>query len=180
VGLDLPDGIPGRIGEFGGLPGILPGTRGRHGEDRATDVIVVGVEHELHDVAVAGFLIPAHQLAPDTRRAMVVEHARAHVERVIVVQDPNFGALGCGLSYLGLGLPEIGGRLRLGPDRVVEASVHRNRGTPLQGAHRGRWERVRRGGVRYCGAFVRLGLGVQCAGHRERTQGEAQMVNQPH
>jgi hypothetical protein len=110
-------------------------------------MVVIGVEDELHLVAVTGGLVPSHQLTPHAAGTLIIEHAGADVEPLVVVQNPDFGSLGCRLAYARLGLPEVGGRLRLGPDRFVEPAIQHDRGGPGHRANRWRGEGVRGGGM---------------------------------
>jgi hypothetical protein len=83
----------------------------------------------------------------DERWIFVVQ-ARADIQRVVIVEHSNFRTLRCGLSFIGIALPEVVGRRRLRPYFVGQAPVNgwwlgntngTKSGARAFGCCRGRW-----------------------------------------
>ena len=84
------------------------------------DVEVVGVERR----------VAANEPRRHAGGAVVVEHFRADVERVVVVENSHFGALRGGLPFVRVDLRELGDGCRRAPRRLVELA-HRARSDSL-------------------------------------------------
>src|SRR5207247_5237729 len=94
------------------------------------DVVVIGVEDDFEIVGV-GAAVAAHQAGAHARRAVIVEHPGADVQRGPVEDEADLGALGRRLARARRGLPEVrGGRGRL-PDGLVQTAIKTD--LPLQG-----------------------------------------------
>src|SRR5436190_9529727 len=90
----LPDRIPGRVAAGGADPDVIAlRARRIHLEERAAQVVVIPVDDELEVVGVEGAVAP-HETRGHSLRAQAVVHPRTHVERVVIVQEAHFGALG--------------------------------------------------------------------------------------
>ncbi len=118
----LPDGIPGVVEEAVVVDqGVPLDARRRHGELRAGQAIVVGVEVDDQDVAVNGD-VAARQLADDRPR-VAVEQLGGDVERVVVVGETDARILAGRTALVRIPLEEPGDGRRDFPDGVVEAAV---------------------------------------------------------
>ncbi len=132
AGLALPHAVPGIV-----VPAVVEqrpiGEHARRvdGEVVAAAPVVERIEEQ--DEAVAGHALVAPAQARDDRVGVRVPHPRPDVERVVVVGDAHFGALGRRLAFVLIGLEPAGHGWRLLPDRLVELAVHVHR---LRQAHR--------------------------------------------
>ena len=128
---------------------VLEARRGG-AEDEPVLQVVVGVEDDLEGVRVAEPRVPAGVGGDDAVGVAVVEGG-ADVERVVVEEDADLGALRRRLPLEGVRLDEPGQRLRPLPDLVVQAPVyerrfHGRRGPPDAGAGLALLRPCRRGG----------------------------------
>jgi hypothetical protein len=106
-----------------GLPRVALHPRWVDEDGRAPRVVVVGVEDEL-DVVAAAELVAPRELGAHPGAAQRVEHPRADVQRLRVVEDADLGALGGGLALARVLLPEVGGNGCRRPRRLVQPPVH--------------------------------------------------------
>jgi hypothetical protein len=85
-------------------------------------VIVVGIDRQCEAVRF-GILVATHQLTRNSRRLAVV-HPGRHIQRLVIVGDPQLGGLGDRLPFLRIALSERrhGGRPQ--PDLVGQQTVH--------------------------------------------------------
>ena len=102
-------------------------------EDEAVLLVLVGVEDDLERIHVAEARVAARVGRDDLRRIGVVHH-RADINRLVVVDDADFGGFGRGLPFERLGLDEVGERGRGLPDAIVQHAVDRRR---FRRRHRG-------------------------------------------
>jgi len=89
-------------------------------------VIVVGVERHHEGVVVVVRLVAAQHRGDDAIRLPVVADRR-DVDRLIVVDDADLGALGDRATFVGLGLDELRQHDGFGPDEVVEHPIDARR-----------------------------------------------------
>ena len=115
------------------------------GEDGAGDVVVMRIQEHRERVRL-GILVAARQLARDPGRLSIV-HPRRHVQRVVVVGNPQLGVLRDRLPFFRVLLRERRRRRRPEPDFVVQEPIDDDRGGGLHGMHR-RNPLVRRPGLR--------------------------------
>ena len=148
---------------------------GRHRELHAGSVIVARIQKDRHAIGVGLFVARGH--SPRDAGRVGVEQARADVQRVVVVEDANLGALGRGLTFIGIALPEVIGHRCLRPHFVGQAAVDDGRLGDANGAkHRPRAvsgsRRVRSGG-----RWLRLGR-ARCGNRQHRCCQEARSRRQ--
>ena len=79
-------------------------------------------------------VVARRQAAFDARR-LAVEHPRADVDRGVVEEDADFGALGGGPAFVGVALREAVGDGRLRPGLVGEPAVDDRRRAGADGAN---------------------------------------------
>ena len=120
--LRLPDGVPAPV-----VPGVVEEdgvglhVRGADAEHHAGQMVVHRIEIERDAIGVA-IAVARRETTADLRR-LAVEQARADIERAVVVEHPDFGALGRGLAFVRIPLREIGEHLRLRPRFIVQLAV---------------------------------------------------------
>ncbi len=148
----LPDAVPGVV-----LIGVVvedavaDGAGGGHGEHRPGQVVVERVEADDDPVGdPVGVAVAPRQAAGDFRRFRV-EHPRAHVDGVVVVDKAYFGLLGGWFPLVRVTLQESARRRGLLPVGLVEAAIDRDRARGAEGGNTGH-------GRRGCG----LGPGGGC------------------
>ena len=146
-------------------------------ELHAGAVIVARIQVERDAVGV-GPLIASGQSLRDRGR-LRVEHPRAHVERVVVVEEADLGALRRRLAFIRIALPEVVRRRRLRPYLIVQASVDR-RGS-------GDSECLQRGSCRVGRRWLSGGYGRllrvhrhRCPDHCRRQQEQGAQVREVH
>ena len=152
-------------------------TGGADRELHAGAVIVARIQVERDAVGV-GPLIASGQSLRDRGR-LRVEHPRAHVERVVVVEEADLGALRRRLAFIRIALPEVVRRRRLRPYLIVQASVDRRGSGDSECLQRGSCRVGRRW---LSGGYGRL-LRVQrhrCADHCRRQQEQGAQVREVH
>ena len=152
-------------------------TGGADRELHAGAVIVARIQVERDAVGV-GPLIASGQSLRDRGR-LRVEHPRAHVERVVVVEEADLGALRRRLAFIRIALPEVVRRRRLRPYLIVQASVDR-RGS-------GDSECLQRGSCRVGRRWLSGGYGRllrvhrrRCPDHCRRQQEQGAQVREVH
>jgi hypothetical protein len=121
-GCPVPDGVPGVV-EIA-VPahrGVAPRAGRAQPKDKTGQVIVVGVEVQLEDVALDGLVAP-RELRLDLVR-FAVEEPHPDIQRVIVDQDAGLGALGYRSALLRVELPEIAERESRLPGRIIQTTV---------------------------------------------------------
>src|SRR6478672_6401406 len=134
--LDFPDRVPR------GIAGAITfRSRWIDPEEVARLVVVITVEHELKDVAVA----LGHRIAPEESGLnpfcpFRFKHARPDVNSLIVVRESHLGFLSGRLALVWLGLPEVRRRRRGLPYVFVELPVDRNRSAQTHRADG--WRRI--------------------------------------
>ena len=85
-------------------------------------MVVIRVDHELEVVGLH-VAVAAHEPRDDVLRPVLLVHPRADVERFVVVEEPNLGALRPRLALFGIDLRELGDRRGLGPAFLVDPAV---------------------------------------------------------
>ena len=129
----LPHRIPRRIAARRADADVVALRAGRvEVEEGAAQVIVVAVDHELEVIRIE-VGVAAHEARRHTLRALGVVHLRAHVQRVVVKEKTDFGALRPGLAFVRIDLPELRDRRRRLPRLVVELGVEHDRGGSTRG-----------------------------------------------
>jgi len=85
-------------------------------------MIVVRVDHDLEDV---GFHVgvATHESRDDVLRAVLLEHPRADVQRVVVEEEAHLHPLRGRLALVGIDLGELGDRCGLRPTLLVQPAV---------------------------------------------------------
>jgi hypothetical protein len=85
-------------------------------------VVVHRIEIERDAIGIG---IPvARRQTPADMGHITVEKTHADVERAVVIEHADFGALGCRLAFVRIDLREVGHDLRLRPDLVTQLTVH--------------------------------------------------------
>src|SRR6266403_2651267 len=136
--IDLRSGLPDRIPRRIAVELIAANPRGIVLEPRLVDVVVVRVENddelvgrERIERAVVSVrvekLVAPRKGSANTTSAQRVVHARADVDRALVIEDSHFGSLGRRDAFNRVLLPKLGNWSSLRPRALIELAIDGDR-----------------------------------------------------
>jgi len=111
---------------IGGRNCIDANTGGTQRKPLRTDVIVVGIEIDDEEIGRVRRLVVAREQRANLRR-VALEHARADINILIVVENAHFSALARRLTFSRVLLTEVPDRRRAPPFGFLERAVDRRR-----------------------------------------------------